>query len=178
MLTDRFLPDYQFRHRHERTIGAPADRVFESVRRLDLGASPAVRWLLRLRGMPAEAVRLDGLLRLGFIELGAVPGRELLLGLVGRFWTLRGGLLRLDPDGFRRFRHDGYAKAVWSFELEPAAARETRLASETRVLCLGAAAERAFRRYWLVVRPFSAFTRRHALRQIQRQAEGRHVTRV
>jgi len=45
------------------------------------------------------------------------------------------------------------------------------LTTETRVLCSGTAALRSFKRYWLVVGPFSGLIRRHILRAIARVAE-------
>ena len=46
-----------------------------------------------------------------------------------------------------------------------------RLVTETRIALTDEAARRAFRRYWLVVRPFSGLTRRLLLRAAKRAAE-------
>ena len=41
--------------------------------------------------------------------------------MVGRFWTLAGDRLTLDPDGFAAFDRPGYAKVVWDSQLTPQA---------------------------------------------------------
>ena len=48
----------------------------------------------------------------------------------------------------------------------------TTLSTETRVLATDEASRRAFRRYWLVIRPFSGLIRRVWLRAIRQRAEG------
>lgn len=181
MLIDEFLPEFHAVERHEISVAAPIERVFGAARSLDLSESRVIRWLFALRGLPQllagrrgrEAPRwtLDALLESGFILLGEDPPREILLGVVGKFWTLAGRLEGLDAEGFRRFDQPGFAKAAWNFSLAESSPGETRLKTETRVLCLDAAARRQFSAYWLVVRPFSGWTRREALRVIKRAAE-------
>jgi hypothetical protein len=144
------------------------------VRALDLGGSRIVRLLFRLRGMPASSLRLDGMHRIGFRILADVPEREVVLGLIGRFWTPSGGLCRFDPVDFATFREPGWAKAVWGFRMTPIGADRTRLETETRVRCTDDASRRSFRLYWTVIRPFSGLIRRVALRQIRREAEAAH----
>lgn len=181
MLIDDFLPDYHAVERHAIGVAAPAERVYSAVRTLNLGESRIVRWLFALRGLPlllsghqrrgAPRWTLDSLLGAGFILLGEDPPREILLGLVGKFWTPTGERVRLDAEGFRRFDRPGFAKAAWNFSLAESVSGETWLKTETRVFCLDAAARCRFRAYWLVVRPFSGWTRREALRAIKRAAE-------
>ena len=171
MLIDRFLPRYDFAERHEIVVAATPEQIDPHVRALDLTGSRVVRVLFRLRGMPAGALRLDGLERAGFRILADVPAEEVVLGLVGRFWTASGGLCRFDAPDFVAFDEPGWAKAVWGFRLEPRGTDRTRLVTETRVRCTDAASRRRFRLYWLVVRPFSGLIRRIALREIRRQAE-------
>ncbi len=124
--------------------------------------------------MPEECLRLDGLLKTGFILLADAPDKELVLGLVGRFWSLSGEVQHLDKDEFRRFNKRGYAKATWNFSLEPLGANATRLTTETRVCCLDEASRRRFRLYWLFISPFSAWVRKKALRIIKSESERRH----
>ncbi len=177
MEIDRFAPKYDVAERHHTDIRAPAERVYAAVRSLELGRSPIIRALFRLRRMPEKCLTLDGLLKSGFIFLAEVPDREVVLGLVGRFWKPSGELQALDAEGFRAFDESGYAKAVWNFSLEPLAAGMTRLTTETRVICLDPTSRRAFRLYWLFVRPFSGLVRREVLRVVKRSAEESSVGR-
>jgi hypothetical protein len=149
---------------------APPERTFEAVRRLDLSSSSVVRILFGLRGLPGSALNLDGLTRLGFTVLGEAPPNELALGVIGRFWTLRGDLQRFAPDEYRRFSDHGFAKAAWGFAIT-ADPGGTRLRTETRISGTDPASTRRFRLYWRVVGPFSGIVRTEALRTIARDAE-------
>ncbi|HXE56701.1 MAG TPA: hypothetical protein VNK43_01760 [Gemmatimonadales bacterium] len=181
-LIDEFLPSYDVTERHEVDVRAPVERVFGAVRSLDLRGSLITRWLFLLRGLPALldargrrgrglGLTLEGLLENGFILLGERPNRELLLGVVGKFWRPTGDIQRLDADGFRRFDTPGYAKAVWNFTVAPGAPAVSRLATETRVQCLDESSRRKFRQYWLLIEPFSGLIRKEAVEAIKRKSE-------
>lgn len=170
MPIDRFLPRSDFAERHAIRVAADAATVDACVRRLDLGESRLVRVLFRLRGMPADALRLDGLERVGFVRLADEPG-DLVMGLIGRFWTPSGGLELIAPADFVVFDRPGYARAAWSFSVRESGPGEVLLETETRVHCTDAASRRSFARYWLFIRPFSGLIRRAALRSIRRDAE-------
>ena len=170
-LLDRYLPRYDFAERHSTIVAAEPNKVWDQVLDLDLGESRVVRTLFRLRGLPSSALRLEGLEKLGFLRLGERPGRELALGVAGKFWRLGGHLQRLTPQGFASFEESGFAKAVWNFQLGSVDDRATLLSTETRILCLDAVSCGRFRLYWLFVRPLSAWTRREALALIRRRVE-------
>ncbi len=102
--------------------------------------------------------------------LGEDPGSEIVLGIVGRFWTPRGGLVEVGAEDFPSFDRPGYAKAAWNFHLEPRDA-VTLLSTETRVAATDDAARRRFRTYWALVRPFSGLTRSRALAVMKTEAE-------
>jgi hypothetical protein len=50
---DEYMPRFDVRERHRVTIYAPADAVYAAVRSVDLGNSPMISWLFRLRELPA-----------------------------------------------------------------------------------------------------------------------------
>ena len=182
-LINEYLPEYDVVERHETTIRAPRGAVYAAVRQMDMTRSPVIRSLFALRSVPALLSRrsgqkrerlgltLDGLLDNGFVLLGEKPGEELLLGLVGRFWTPSGGLVRVDADGFRAFQRPGYARAAWNFSLSEVSDGNTLLATETRVQCTDSTSRRRFGLYWTVIGPFSGLIRREILRSIKREAE-------
>jgi hypothetical protein len=171
VLIDDLLPEYDFFERHSTNVAAAPEPVYEIARRLDMSGSHVIRLLFRLRGLPAAALNLDGLRALGFSILAERPGQELVLGLVGRFWTRSAGLLPVGASGFREFNQPGHAMAAWNFRVSARPGGGTRLSTETRVRCTDAASRLSFRCYWLVVRPFSGLIRRVMLREVKRQAE-------
>ena len=119
LLIERFMPLPQFHTAHSIGIEAPPERVFAAVERMDLRQSVSCRALFALRGLPSDALTMDGLLRMGFTRLAEREDREIVLGLTGRFWRLRGDLRRVASDDFFEFDEDGYAKACWSFHIDP-----------------------------------------------------------
>jgi hypothetical protein len=183
-LIDELMPRFDEVERHALVVHAPPSDVYAALRRVDLRSAPLIRGLLFLRGLPALLARrrrrrprgpltLDGLLASDFVLLGERPGRELALGVVGRFWTPTGQVMGLDADAFRAFDQAGYAKAVWDFRVAPEPGGATRLSTETRVRCVDAASRRRFRRYWRVIRPFSGLIRIALLRAVARETTRR-----
>jgi hypothetical protein len=165
-LLSEVLPEYDFRERHARRIDAPPERVFAAVRELSADDTPAVRLLFRLRGLRGDTARpiFDQMERFGFEVVAEEPGRELVVAAIGQPWKLRGGARPRGAD-FRTFAEPGYAKMALNWRLE-----DGTLTTETRVQLTDGTARRSFRRYWLVVRPFSGLIRRAWLRAIARRA--------
>jgi hypothetical protein len=165
-LLSEVLPEYDFRERHARRIDAPPERVFAAVRELSADDTPAVRLLFRLRGLRGDTARpiFDQMERFGFEILAEEPGRELVVAAIGQPWKLRGGARPRGVD-FRTFAEPGYAKMALNWRLV-----DGTLTTETRVQLTDGTARRSFRRYWLVVRPFSGLIRRAWLRAIARRA--------
>ena len=102
MRIDRFMPRYDVCARYETTVDAPAQRAYAAARHLDMRGSRLIRSLYRLRGMPDAGLTLDGMLAAGFILLADAPSREIVIGLVGRFWSVDGAIEPVSAD-----RHDG-----------------------------------------------------------------------
>ena len=176
------MPAFDVSEHHETTVRAPIARVYAALRTVDLGDSPIVRLLLRLRGLtsilkPGEHKRpklnLDAIIKGGFVLLGDNPPNEIALGVIGRFWTLSGTRCRVTAGELTSFDLPGYAKAVWNFSLVEESAGVTRLATETRVQCLDDASRLRFRVYWAVIAPFSGLIRREALRTIRKSSESK-----
>lgn len=186
MLIDQLLPDYELYERHERAIAAPPAVVYSAVRNGDLGRSWIVRGLLALRMAPGllahprravarlralargSGLTMAALLEEGFTLLAEQVDREVVLGIVGRFWTLSGGVEPTDVERFRGPLRPGLAQAAWSFVVTGEGAGRSRVVTETRVHCADEATLRTFRRYWRVVRPFSGLIRQQMLRSIAR----------
>jgi len=178
VLLDDLMPRWDEADHHEIAVAADVDRTYRAVRQVDLAASPIARALFAFRNLPAlvrgdaiATLTLDDAVRAGFVVLAEEPGREIVLGVAGRFWTISGTRMTIGREDFARHAERGTAKAAMSFRVDPARLGRSRVVTETRVLCADATARRHFRRYWRVVRPGSALIRRLALLQIKRNAE-------
>lgn len=171
MLIDNFLPNYDLAERTCIEIHAPIERVYAVVSSLDMSSSTIICWFFRLRGLPRSALSLQGMQRMGFNVLGQVQNQEMLLGLVGRFWKLRGDLQPVDALHFRNFSKEGFVKAVWNFTLLQRGNGTVHLSTETRVFCNDSKSRTFFCLYWLVIALFSKWIRREILRLIKADAE-------
>ncbi|HUR98709.1 MAG TPA: hypothetical protein VMZ26_11645 [Pyrinomonadaceae bacterium] len=170
MLIDEFLSEYDFVETHGISVQATAAETYRAANEVDFSESFIVRWLLRLRGMSGENVTLHSMTRSRFEILGETLDREMVIGLVGRFWTIGGALQKIDAESFKKFDTTGYAKAVWNFSLEPDGA-ETHLKTETRIKCMDAESKKNFGFYWTFIQPFSGLIRMEMLKLIKRKAE-------
>jgi hypothetical protein len=192
MPLDEFLPDYHASEVHSTRIAAPPDHVLAAARALSPREVPLLVALMGARRLPARLVRLargratiprsspsapdaldapllEGFTRGGFFVLADQPD-EVIFGVVGRFWTLDGGIHRIAASDFVTFAEPGFAKAVFNFHVR-AVAGGTELTTETRIKGTDERARRSFRRYWRVVMPGSAAIRRAWLRAIRKRAE-------
>jgi hypothetical protein len=108
----------------------------------------------------------------GFLEIARVPEEEIVLAIAGSFWLPHAPVLRdWKAEEFTALAPDGAAKAAWNFYLT-AEGTETRLSTETRVLCFGRAARMQFRLYWFVIGLFSGWIRKEMLEMVKRNCEG------
>ena len=108
-LIDEYLPEYYAREIHRTQVHAPASRIYCAFRTTDLAEAMVVRMCLALRALPGAflspmrglrhfRIRLGASMTLrefeihGFRVLAENPPHELLIGLMGSFWKLNGGL--------------------------------------------------------------------------------------
>jgi hypothetical protein len=180
---DEFLPAYDVNEVHSTRVAASPGEAFAAARAVTGREVPLAGTLMALRRLPA-AIRgradesghrmldvpiLDQLTRGGFVLLADRPD-EVIVGVVGRFWTADGGIRRVAAAEFDGFEEPGCAKAVMSFHVRELPGGSL-LTTETRIAGTDDEARRKFRRYWRIVMPGSALIRRAWLRAIRRRAE-------
>ena len=172
---DAWLPAFEFSEQHQLEIPAPREQVDRALREVSVDEIPVARalfWLRRLGRGKSD-------LRRPFLDQGAIvledtPGEVVVLGLTGQFWRLRGG--GRDPvrprsaEEFRAYDRPDVCKAVIDFRIAELGVARCRLSTETRVHVEDPASRRTFRRYWLVIRPFSGLTRILFLRAVRAHA--------
>jgi hypothetical protein len=176
---DRLMPAYDVHEVHSTRVRARPLDIHRVLFEVTANEVWLFRALMALRGLGAR--RADGSRPLleaaqegGFAVLADEPGREVVLGVMGRFWQLRQRSIRPigSPADFLAFAEPGFARAAMNFLIEPlGGGGECRLTTETRVHATDARARRAFRAYWTLVHPGSAFIRRMWLRALKRRAE-------
>lgn len=179
MLIDSFAPNPDAVETHRIHINASPDAVYRALWTADLGSSLAIKFLLALRSAPAfvlnprkplprdRTITLPTLIDAGFGVLAEQPGKEIVLGVSGRFWRPTGNLSPFNRPDFDAPVPRGLARAVWNFHVE-GVDTQTTLSTETRIICGDRRSRRKFLAYWFFVRPFSGLIRRIMLRAVRR----------
>jgi hypothetical protein len=184
-LLDRFMPRYEVVERHHMSVAAPADVTFAAACEQDLFALPLVRLIVRAREIalgaaPADRRQPPGLIAamrsLGWGELAAVAGREIVMGAVTKPWEANVTFHAVPPDEFASFAEPGFVKIAWTLRADPSGESAAIFRTETRAIATDPAARARFRRYWAFVSPGVALIRRLSLRPLRRTAEGRART--
>jgi hypothetical protein len=171
MLIDQVIPRYDEREYHQIEIRGDRRKVYQTARSIDFSDSIIIRTLFRLRGLPASSTNLNGLLQVGFLLVDEIPLEEFVLGLVGKFWTYRAQILKLDAVQYGEFNQKGYAKLAWNFAIQESAPGLVRLSTETRIVCTDEQSKSRFKRYWFLIGRFSGLTRKEMLRVVKRRVE-------
>ena len=183
-LLDRFMPAWAVREVDHVAVAAPPARAWEALRGIDLCRLGVVRHLLALRLAPERlAARLHGRAppavprRLtlddvagpgkGFLFLAEEPGREVVVGAVGKFWQPRIEFASATPRSFAALAAPGWAKLGYALSVSPRG-EGSWLTVDLRVSATDVEALRRFRQYWAKIGPFSRAIRRLLLRRAAR----------
>ncbi|WP_455354097.1 hypothetical protein [Streptomyces sp. SYSU K217416] len=181
---DAWLPQYQWRTHHGRTVRAEPAVAARAVRDVVPGDMYVIRPLIFVRSIPARltspkderyldkrAPVIEGLTEgVGAFTLQDDPDGDLIVGFVGQPWALRQNWLSLSPEEFREFDEPGHIKGVMAFSAT-GKGKATHLHTETRVQATDPASVRRFRRYWMLIEPFSSLIRHDWLAAAARNAE-------
>ena len=177
-LLENVMPVYELHEVHSIWVPAEPEPAYEALLTVSAREVRLLGPLMRLRALgrsqlvpDRETPLLDELKKAGFVELGVRPGKEIVLGAIGRFWSPLGNR-PVEVTDFSRFDEPGYAKAAMNFTVEVEAAG-SRVTTETRIVGTDASATRKFRAYWLLIRLGSGAIRRSWLKAIRRRLEQR-----
>ena len=180
---DEILARCDVSERHRLLVRARSDVTYAAFRELTLREVPLAALLFAVRSLPNRLTGHPGLPSTldepllqqfssrGFSILLDRPGEEIVVGIIGQMWKLHGQVVRPpDIEHFAAFGEPGFVKAAMSFAFTEEG-HATRVVTETRVRATDPAALAAFRRYWLLIRPFSGVIRRVWLRGVGARAE-------
>jgi hypothetical protein len=181
-LMDRFLPSYQFSERHQVTVRCRPGELLDIIQNFQPPKDRFGETAMLVRQLPARLMHVlapsrtpppSPVTRANFIPLARDGDREMVGGLVGKFWRPDFGLVGVkDASGFLLCNPPKTAKLVIGFAAEQTG-ELTVLATETRVYCPDRYALIMFFPYWLIIRPVSGVLRRRFLATIRRVAETR-----
>ena len=180
---DRVIPTPALLEIDDIDLAIPPARAWEILRHGDLGESPLVRALFVVRTLPERiarkpagelTLRIDGLTsstaKPGFQVLVDDPGREVVVGAIGKVWHLEIPFVHVeDAEAFGRFAESGFVKVAWAIRISPRGARDTHVEIELRVDATDRDAWSKFRRYFALIGPASRFIRRSLLSSLVRK---------
>lgn len=167
-LIDKYLPRYSFKEYHEIIINSPIENVYNAAKNFDLSKSKLIKTLFKLRGLPTERLNLQGFITdIGFTSIEENFPTENLIG----FWART----KIEPianyDDFINNTISPRVKVVWNFHLKRLSSTQTKLSTETRVLCVSPITRITFGLYWLIIKPFSGATRKKMLQIVKQDSE-------
>lgn len=182
-LMEKFLPHYQFIERHQTTVHCRPGELLDIVQSFAPPPDRLTNIALSARQLPARLLHWvtrsqqpppAPFTAANFSPLGRDGDKEIVGGLVGKFWNVWRpdfGLLTINsPSEFLVCNPPKTAKLVIGFVAEQIGGA-TLLTTETRVYCPDRYSLIMFTPYWLVIRPVSGLLRRRVLGAIRKIAE-------
>jgi hypothetical protein len=183
---DRFVDDADATIAVHHIVAASPETTYEAARTQDLleVRTPLTAAAFAVRGIPEKVLRrpaappparltLEGGLALpGWMLLDQDPGRELVFGAVGVFWTptIRWNT-DVTPETFAVFDDPGWGKIACNYSTLPYGDRRTLLTYECRTVTTDDDSHRRFDRYWWLIRPFVHHIMSATVRTIAANAE-------
>ncbi len=157
---DDSMPRFDVNEVHSISLSCSAERAVELALAAPAAPDRVTAALFRARGLPPGTSIRSLFDLMGFDTLAATP-TEAVFAASGAPWRPSGELRPFVADAPGTVRVAADIRAV-------TVAGGCILSTETRVQAVDDRARRAFRRYWLVVGPFSGLIRRRWLRAVER----------
>ena len=173
-----FLPDYFLREVHHVAVRTSLSETFRKFCSFDMSSIPWIRNLFRLRTIfdrkneePFHLTLRDAYQKGGFILLEEIPGKELVVGAIGKFWRPAIAFKKVNACEYADFHREGFAKVAWSLRCEPRIGGGTLCSFELRVGANDAISAVKMRTYYSFIGPFSRRIRRTINRFFEKELD-------
>jgi hypothetical protein len=182
---DELMPGYRLHEVDHVAVAADPAAAWATVRAFDLYRVRWIRALFDLRVLPnriaarlrgerepvASTARIEDIAApgTGFMLLAEEPGREIVVGSVGKFWQPKISFASVAADGFTAFDRPGFGKLAWSLRVDPREGGGSFITFDLRVDATDEASFRTFERYWRLIGRFSHAIRRASLRAYEQE---------
>lgn len=127
-----FLPDPRHTEVNRIFVEAKPDIAWEAIRHFDGASISWIKLLFRLRDVPNiilgkshpdadDHIGIDQIAKAGtgFHILNEIPGKEVIIGSIGRFWQPHIIFKEVPVEDFESFDEAGWGKLAWSITVEP-----------------------------------------------------------
>ncbi len=186
MLLAKLMPAYSLREADHVAVSATPERAWPAARGFDAARIPFVRALFEMRivperiaalarGRPQPSVSSVGVASVersaepGFQVLGEDPGKEIVVGAIGRFWQPKIEWKAVAPEAFRDFAEPGWGRVAWCVRVDPRESGGSFITFEVRVGATDAVSFERFRPYWALIGRFSRAIRRSVLQRTAKE---------
>jgi len=169
------LPNPRHVEIHRIFVKAKPDVAWQAARHFDASTIPWVRLLFDIRSVPdlvrgcvpdqedkrlgVDQVSQSGE---GFMVVHETPGREVVVGAVGKFWHLNIPFAEIEPEEFRAFNKPGWGKLAWAIAVESFAEGST-ISFELRTTATDEESWKALNRYYTYVIGIGSHPIRHSV---------------
>lgn len=177
----RHLPNPRMVEINRIWVKAPPDAAWQAARHFDGASIPWIRWLFGLREIPRRLIgrppavtdRRLGVDQVadsgkGFLILEEEPGREVVVGSVGRFWHSDIPYADVTSRTFASFSTPGWGKLAWSIRVEPAPTGSI-VTFELRTTATDENSWTYLDRYFHLIGPASRLIRASVMSQLEAQ---------
>lgn len=182
---DDFAAPYDYGAIAHRVVNAPPSVTYSAARHQDLLSihSRLAGTAMWVRGLPDRLQRrlplrvptrltFDDLVARGrWVLLGENPGREVVFGVVGRFWTPKVRWEYISAEEFAGYHEPNRGKIAVALSVRAYGNGRSLLTYEVRMVLTDPRARRWFGWYWRTVRPFVTLVMRATLGAIAAHAE-------
>jgi hypothetical protein len=161
-LIQKYLPNPRHTEVHRIFVTATPQKAWETMRHLDMGKVPWVKLLFsirtlpdRLRGKPTGEDKRIGLDQIadsekGFFIAEEIPGQEVVVAAVGKFWHLNIPFVEVTAEEFIDLAVPGYGKISWSILVE-AYGEGSVITLELRITATDEISWRRLNRYYSII---------------------------
>lgn len=185
-LLDRVMPEYEFRGIESILVHATPEQILTAFDQIKGSDMPLAELLGQIRSLPERFAKAkpaqppqeepfsETMRKMGFVELGQEPNREMVVGAIAKFHELADQQFVpvRDADEFRRFLHEDYQKLAISVRVtgqDPV--QGCTLTLEHRTHALSEHARKQFARYWIAIKPGGGFVTKQMLAAVKAKAE-------
>jgi menaquinone-dependent protoporphyrinogen oxidase len=175
---DHLMPEFEQIWSTEEIIQGSPSKVFEALSTLPAKKMKMANFLAKIRTLgragnpPEEEDFMTSAEKFGNVALYNDLPREVISGLVGKFWQLDFGIRKVDAQQFPNFNEPDFAKVACNFLITPGDTTEhSCVYSEMRIHSTTPDARRKFKLYWLFLSPGIRLFMRSALAALRRHTE-------
>jgi hypothetical protein len=154
-------------------VTAKPEVAWETARHYDMSTVPWVRLLFSLRTLAEEGphpelhIGVDTISETeGFALLHEEPGKEVVVGAIGKFWHLKIPYQKVPSRDFASFSDPGWGKLAWAISVEPYGKGST-IAFELRTTATDELSWKRLQRYYTVIGKFSNLIRHSLMAHLQ-----------